>query len=99
MGLNLTAADTVIPLIRGGTRPWSDKPPTAPTALGRTSLCSFYKLVVEGSIEDRIQTLQQRKSDLADAVLGTDHSGPSWFTPEDLDDLLAPLAGHGPNGL
>ncbi len=98
VGLNLTAADTVIHI-----DPWWNPAVERQATdrahrIGQDKPVFVYKLVVEGSIEDRIQTLQQRKSDLADAVLGSDHSGPSWFTPEDLDDLLAPLAGHGPSG-
>ena len=47
--------------------------------------------VEQGSIEDRIQTLQQRKSALADAVLGHDTEQASKFSLDELNALLAPL--------
>ena len=50
-----------------------------------------YKLVVEGSIEERMLALQERKSALAEGVLGVDTATANKFSPEDLQGLLAPL--------
>ena len=50
-----------------------------------------YKLVVEGSIEERMLELQARKLALADSVLGHDAAGALKFDAADLNALLAPL--------
>ena len=50
-----------------------------------------YKLVVAGSIEERMLALQARKAALAEGVLGQDAAAATKFTSDDLDALLAPL--------
>lgn len=50
-----------------------------------------YKLICAGTVEERIHALQQRKSDLARAVLDGGTSGSLDFAQEDLDALFAPL--------
>jgi SNF2 family DNA or RNA helicase len=49
----------------------------------------LYKLVVEGSIEERMLALQARKAALAESVLGG--GGPHKFSLRELNDLLSPL--------
>jgi superfamily II DNA or RNA helicase len=93
VGLNLTAADTVIHL-----DPWWNPAVAAQATdrahrLGQTQAVTVYQLVVEGSIEERILALQARKSALADSVLGHDPAVAAKFSQADLDALLAPLAG------
>jgi superfamily II DNA or RNA helicase len=93
VGLNLTAADTVIHL-----DPWWNPAVAAQATdrahrLGQTQAVMVYQLVVEGSIEERILALQARKSALADSVLGHDPAVAAKFSQADLDALLAPLAG------
>jgi superfamily II DNA or RNA helicase len=91
VGLNLTAADTVIHL-----DPWWN-PAVARQAtdrahrLGQQQPVTVYQLVVAGSIEERILALQARKDALADSVLGHDPASAAKFSPTDLDQLLAPL--------
>jgi SNF2 family DNA or RNA helicase len=89
--LNLTAADTVIHV-----DPWWNPAVERQATdrahrIGQDKPVFVYKLVIEGSIEDRIQTLQQRKSALADAVLGHDTEQASKFSLDELNALLAPL--------
>ncbi len=91
VGLNLTAADTVIHV-----DPWWNPAVERQATdrahrIGQHRPVFVYKLVVEGSIEDRIQTLQERKSALADAVLGHDAEAQGKFSQAELDALLAPL--------
>ena len=52
-----------------------------------------YKLVVEGSIEERLLALQARKAALAEGVLGHDAAMASKFGEDDLRGLLMPLDG------
>jgi SNF2 family DNA or RNA helicase len=91
VGLNLTAADTVIHL-----DPWwnpavEEQATARAHRIGQDQPVFVYKLVVQGSIEERMLALQARKSALAASVLGHDAAGATKFSLEDLQGLLAPL--------
>jgi superfamily II DNA or RNA helicase len=91
LGLNLTAADTVIHV-----DPWwnpaVEQQATARAhRIGQDQPVFVYKLVVQGSIEDRMLELQARKSALVEGVLGADGEGAVKFSEADLRGLLAPL--------
>jgi SNF2 family DNA or RNA helicase len=91
VGLNLTAADTVIHL-----DPWwnpavEQQATDRAHRIGQTLPVIVYKLVVEGSIEERMLALQARKAALADSVLGHDGGAAEKFDADDLRGLLAPL--------
>ena len=92
VGLNLTAADTVIHL-----DPWwnpavEEQATARAHRIGQEQPVFVYKLVVEGSIEERMLELQERKAALAHGVLGHDAEGAVKFSEADLHALLAPLA-------
>jgi superfamily II DNA or RNA helicase len=92
VGLNLTAADTVIHV-----DPWWNPAVERQATdrahrIGQDQPVFVYQIVVEGSIEERMLALQARKSALADGVLGTDTAAAVKFSAEDLKGLLAPLA-------
>ena len=96
LGLNLTAADTVIHV-----DPWwnpavEEQATARAHRIGQNATVFVYRLLVEGSIEERILALQARKAALAEQVLGSDSDaeGPSFdkFDAEDLAGLLAPLS-------
>ena len=94
VGLNLTAADTVI-LADPWWNPAVEQQAIARAhRLGQTQQVMVYKLVIEGSIEERLLELQARKSTLAEGILGHDDTASVKFGQEELDALLAPLA-HG----
>ena len=91
VGLNLTAADTVIHV-----DPWWNPAVERQATdrahrIGQDQPVFVYKLVVEGSIEERLLGLQARKAALADGVLGADAALAPKFSAEDLRGLLAPL--------
>mgnify|MGYP003598728959 FL=1 len=91
VGLNLTAADTVIHM-----DPWwnpavEEQATARAHRIGQDQPVFVYKLVVEGSIEERMLELQARKLALANSVLGVDAQGGLKFDAADLDALLAPL--------
>lgn len=91
LGLNLTAADTVIHL-----DPWwnpavEEQATARAHRIGQDQPVFVYKLVVEGSIEERMLELQARKAALAQGVLGHDAEGAVKFSEADLHALLAPL--------
>ena len=92
VGLNLTAADTVIHI-----DPWwnpavQEQATARAHRIGQDQTVFVYKIVVEGSIEERIIELQARKAALAEGVLGSDAALATKFSSEDLQLLLAPLA-------
>lgn len=91
VGLNLTAADTVIHL-----DPWWNPAVERQATdrahrIGQDQPVFVYKLVVEGSIEERMLALQERKAALAEGVLGSDGDRAVKFGEADLQGLLAPL--------
>lgn len=91
VGLNLTTADTVIHY-----DPWwnpaaEDQATDRAHRIGQTRTVFVYKLVAEGSIEERILALQEKKAHLASGVLDADASALSKFGEDDLRALLAPL--------
>jgi superfamily II DNA or RNA helicase len=91
VGLNLTAADTVIHM-----DPWwnpavEEQATARAHRIGQDQPVFVYKLVVEGSIEERMLELQARKLALTDSVLGHDMAGALKFDQTDLDALFAPL--------
>jgi len=87
-GLNLTAADTVIHY-----DPWwnpavEDQATDRAHRIGQDRPVQVHRLIAEGTLEDHIATLIERKRSLAEAVVG---GGESWIgrlTNEDLTDLV-----------
>jgi superfamily II DNA or RNA helicase len=92
VGLNLTAADTVIHV-----DPWWNPAVQAQASarahrIGQDQPVFVYQLVAQGSIEERMLELQARKQALADGLLGRDDGGAlSKFSATELNLLLAPL--------
>lgn len=91
VGLNLTAADTVIHF-----DPWwnpaaEDQATDRAHRIGQTRSVFVYKFIVAGSIEERILALQEKKSALANAVLTGEAEGEIHFSESDLAALFAPL--------
>ena len=91
VGLNLTAADTVIHY-----DPWwnpavENQATDRAHRLGQTKAVFVYKLVVAGSIEEKILALQDKKAELAAGILAEDHEGSVKFGEDDIKALFAPL--------
>lgn len=91
VGLNLTAADTVIHF-----DPWwnpavENQATDRAHRLGQTKNVFVYKLVVAGSIEEKILALQEKKAELAAGVLSGEAGVLKKFGEADLAALLAPL--------
>ncbi|MDO5336735.1 MAG: SNF2 helicase associated domain-containing protein [Eubacteriales bacterium] len=87
-GLNLTAADIVIHY-----DPWwnvavQNQATDRAHRIGQENVVSVYKLIAKGSIEESITNLQDRKSQLADQVLGGEGMNSGSFTKEELLELL-----------
>jgi superfamily II DNA or RNA helicase len=91
VGLNLTAADTVIHY-----DPWwnpavENQATDRAHRLGQDKPVFVYKLIVAGSIEERILALQERKADLAAGILSEDSNVALKFGEDDMAALFAPL--------
>jgi superfamily II DNA or RNA helicase len=89
-GLTLTAADTVIHY-----DPWWNPAAQSQATdrayrIGQTKPVFVYRLIVAGSVEERMLQLQQRKQQLADAILGAGQAA-APLSLADVEDLFAPL--------
>jgi superfamily II DNA or RNA helicase len=89
VGLNLTAAEYVFLL-----DPWWNPAIEAQAIdrahrIGQTRQVFAYRLIAEGTIEEKVLELQDRKRGLADAILGEDATGLKQLTREDLELLLS----------
>jgi superfamily II DNA or RNA helicase len=90
LGLNLTAAEYVYLL-----DPWWNPAVEAQAIdrshrIGQTQNVFAYRLICRDSVEQKILELQQRKRDLADAILGADNQSViKALTRDDLEFLLS----------
>ncbi len=91
VGLNLTAADTVIHY-----DPWWNPAVERQATdrahrIGQDKPVFVYKLLSEGTVEERIQALQMRKQALADTLFDTDGAVTPQWSDQDLNSLFEPL--------
>lgn len=91
-GLNLTAADTVIHY-----DPWWNPAAERQATdrahrIGQDKPVFVYKLLTEGTVEQKVAELQARKQALADAMLTGGAGAASSLSAADLDMLFAPIA-------
>lgn len=89
MGLNLTAADTVIHY-----DPWwnpavEDQATDRAYRIGQRRTVQVYKLYTKGTIEEKIYQLQQRKKELSDTVIS---SGEQWLQTMSKEEIIALFA-------
>ena len=93
VGLNLTAADTVIHY-----DPWwnpavENQATDRAHRIGQDKAVFVYKLVTEDSVEEKILELQKKKAALASAMYSdTGKARGTMFDAEDLTELFKPLA-------
>lgn len=93
VGLNLTAADTVIHY-----DPWWNPAVEAQATarahrMGQDKPVIVTKLVAKGTLEEHMLTMLARKRDLATALLDGGGNALTGLTVADVDELLSPLAG------
>lgn len=87
-GLNLTSADIVIHY-----DPWwnlavQNQATDRAHRIGQEHVVMVYRLIIEGTIEDNIVKLQEKKKELAEQILGGEGMGSASFTREELRELL-----------
>ena len=91
VGLNLTAADTVIHY-----DPWwnpavENQATDRAHRIGQDKPVFVYKLIAAGSVEEKIVALQQRKAALAEGILSGKGEIGTALTGKDLEVLFEPL--------
>lgn len=87
-GLNLTGADTVIHC-----DPWwnlaaQDQATSRAHRMGQKKTVSVYKLIAKDTIEEKIQSMQEKKKELADAIISGEGAALNEMTRHDLIELL-----------
>jgi SNF2 family DNA or RNA helicase len=80
-GLNLTRATHVVHYDRWWNPAVEDQATDRAYRIGQDRPVQVHRMITEGTLEDRIATLLERKRELADAVVG---SGEGWIS--ELDD-------------
>jgi SNF2 family DNA or RNA helicase len=90
-GLNLTAADTVIHY-----DPWwnpavENQATDRAHRIGQDKNVFVYKLITQGTVEEKIVAMQERKRELVDGLLNSDRKTNFQLTADDIDFLFAPL--------
>lgn len=91
LGLNLTAADTVVIY-----DPWwnpavENQAVDRAHRIGQKKTVHVYRLVTEDSVEQKIMTLKAKKSALVDALINDNGLTTAALTKADIESLFAPL--------
>jgi superfamily II DNA or RNA helicase len=91
VGLNLTAADTVIHY-----DPWWNPAVERQVTdrshrIGQKQRVFVYKLICEGTLEEKILAMQQRKQRLADGIYQKDGGRDMQWSEEDIEALFGPI--------
>ena len=88
VGLNLTSADVVIHYDPWWNTAAQDQATGRAHRIGQRHDVSVFKLIVEGTIEERILKMQEAKRDLAESVLAGEGVKSALLTREDILALL-----------
>lgn len=89
VGLNLTAADTVIHF-----DPWwnpavEDQATDRAHRIGQTKIVTSYKLITRGTVEEKILNLQNRKREVIAATLSSEEAFAESLTWDEIQSLFA----------
>jgi superfamily II DNA or RNA helicase len=90
VGLNLTAADTVIHY-----DPWwnpavEDQATDRAHRIGQTRKVFVHRLVTLGTIEEKMEVLKDKKRAIVASVMDAEHGGALSLTEADVEELFAP---------
>jgi SNF2 family DNA or RNA helicase len=87
-GLNLTQAEHVVHYDRWWNPAVEAQATDRAYRIGQTRPVQVHRLIAEGTIEDRIADMLDRKRELADAVLGSGEAALTELTDAELADLV-----------
>lgn len=88
-GLNLTGADTVILYDLWWNPAVEQQAADRAHRIGQKNVVQIIRLVAEGTVEDKMYELQQRKKSLIDDVLDSGSEAISALTEQDLREILS----------
>lgn len=88
-GLNLTGADTVILYDLWWNPAVEQQAADRAHRIGQKNVVQVIRLMTEGTIEEKMYELQQRKKDLIDTVVQPGEEALSTLTEDDIRELLA----------
>jgi len=89
VGLNLTAADTVVIF-----DPWwnpavEDQATDRAHRIGQSKVVTVYRLIAKGTVEEKILQLSDKKRSLMENVLSTEGTALKGLTKGDIDELFS----------
>ena len=87
-GLNLTGADVVIHYDPWWNQAVQNQATDRAHRIGQKKVVTVYKLIMKGSIEEKIVHLQETKKNLADEILSGENGGLAQMSKEELLALL-----------
>lgn len=87
VGLNLTGADTVILVDLWWNPAVEEQAISRAYRMGQTRAVECYRLITRGTIEEKIQALQENKKNLVTALLDGNENKAS-MTPEEIKEIL-----------
>ena len=88
VGLNLTRADHVIHVDRWWNPAVEDQATDRAHRIGQTRTVQVHRLITQGTVEERVAELLQRKRVLADAVLGGGEAAFTELSNAELRELV-----------
>ncbi|MCQ2146730.1 MAG: SNF2-related protein [Bacteroidales bacterium] len=88
VGLNLTAADTVFIFDPWWNRAEEEQAIGRLHRIGQKSKVMTFSFIAEGTIEEKMFLLQQKKKDIIDGLINADGSFGKSLTEEDIDYIL-----------
>ncbi|MGN1233694.1 MAG: SNF2-related protein, partial [Candidatus Cryptobacteroides sp.] len=88
VGLNLTAADTVFIAEPWWNRSAEEQAIGRLHRIGQKCTVHSFSTITTGTIEEKIQLLQQRKADLVEALITSDATSSKALSEEDIDFIL-----------
>ena len=90
-GINLTAANHVIHADRWWNPAVEAQATDRVHRIGQDKTVYVYRILVEGTLEERIDTLLEEKKDMADQIMSVAAGGVKKWTRDELLELLRPL--------
>ncbi|WP_275106536.1 DEAD/DEAH box helicase [Nocardioides daphniae] len=87
-GLNLTRADHVVHVDRWWNPAVEEQATDRAYRIGQTKPVQVHRMVTQGTVEERIAALLERKRGLADAVLGQGEAALTELSDDELRDLV-----------
>ena len=87
-GLNLTGADTVILYDIWWNPAVEEQAADRAYRIGQTNAVQVIKLVARGTIEEKMNELQEKKRHLIEEIMDSEDKGATTLTEEDIRELL-----------